>query len=174
MLVLAGVGVAAREGMEQVVGEADLGERARQPRHGHHRPIAPTPVRHKAAATAPALLPPPGTTASVASELLELRRSNERLVKQLAELNAASSSGNGSPEDDEVDDEGVEQEREDRIKVLQKNMQAVILVCGGNSPEHRAKKEELDGLQRTKREGTPFKVQLQNVDRRIDRQRQKG
>ncbi len=114
-----------------------------------------------------------GASSSVAIEIQELKKSNERLVKQLAELRAASSPGQGTGDEDELDDDGGEQERDDRIKVLQSNLQALVLVYGENSPEHRAKRDELEALQRAKREGKPLKAQLHNVDKRIVKQKQK-
>ncbi len=106
-----------------------------------------------------------------AAKVAELERSNERLLRQLADLR---SKGGGTDGDAEMEDDADDHEREDRIKTLTANLRAVAAVYGEASAEHRACKEELEGLLRARREERPLQVQLQNVDRRIERQKQKA
>ncbi len=117
-----------------------------------------------------------GATAdpSVATELQELRRSNERLSRQLEQARAAAAANRAKEDDeDEGDEDAEEQERarDEQIKNLQTNMRALVALFGEDSPEHKRKRDELDALLKAKREGRPLKTQLQNVDRRIERQK---
>ncbi len=119
---------------------------------------------------------PSNRTVGAAAELADLRRANERLVRQLEEARAKSGAHAGDEEDDGDDDAGEHQEeaaREDRIRLIQANIRAVAALYGEDSPEHLARKEELDSLLKTKREGRPLRTQLQAADRRIDRQKGK-
>ncbi len=111
---------------------------------------------------------------SITTELQELRRSNDRLVRQLEQARAAAASQRAKDDDEEDGDEAAEEQeraRDDQIKNLQSNMRALVALFGEDSPEHRRKRDELDALLKAKREGRPLKTQLQNVDRRIDRQK---
>ncbi len=118
----------------------------------------------------------PSRAGGAAAELAELRRANDRLVRQLEEARAKSGTQACDEEDDGEDDAGEHQEeaaREDRIRLIQANIRAVAALYGEESPEHLAKKEELDSLLKAKREGRPLRTQLQAADRRIDRQKGK-
>ncbi len=108
-------------------------------------------------------------------ELAELRRANERLLKQLDEARNCAKRGGTKEDDDDADEDGgeVERARDERIKVLQANLKSVVAIFGEEAPESIAKKEELDALLKTRREGRPLKTQLQNADRRIERHRAK-
>ncbi len=117
-----------------------------------------------------------GTTAdpTITTELQELRRSNERLVRQLEQARAAAASNRAKDDDEDDGDEAAEEQervRDEQIKNLQTNMRALVALFGEDSPEHRRKRDELDALLKAKREGRPLKAQLQNVDRRIERQK---
>ncbi len=106
---------------------------------------------------------------ATAAKVVELEKANERLLKQLAELRRR-----GTDDDMDEDDESDENEREERIKVLTSNLRSVIAVYGEASPQHKECRDELDSLIRARREERPLQAQLQNVDRRIERQRQKA
>ncbi len=108
---------------------------------------------------------------AAAAELAELRRANERLTRQLATLQASDTKN-----DDDMDEEEEDQttNRDERIKMLEGGIKTVADIFGESSPEYRAKREELDRLLRSRREGKPLKAQLQHVDRRIERQKQRA
>ncbi len=113
---------------------------------------------------------------AVSAELAELRRSNERLVKQVSELRSAQTTAQPAArdEDEDGDDEGEhEKARDDKIRVIQANLKAAAALFGEDGPEYLGKKAELEQLLKSKREGKPLKVQLQNVDRRIERFKQR-
>jgi hypothetical protein len=103
----------------------------------------------------------------LAAELAELRRSNERLQRQVDALQAGGAAAPADAEDDEADT------KEERIKLLSDNLRAVALVFTESSDEYRAAKLELDNLVKARREGKPLNVQIQRVDKRIDGQRKK-
>ncbi len=111
------------------------------------------------------------TADKFAAKVAELEKSNERLLKQLAELRGKTGA---SDEDADMDDEADDRDREERIRVLTSNLRSIAMVFGEASAEHKACKEELEGLIKARREDRPLQIQLQNVDRRIDRQRQKA
>ncbi len=110
-----------------------------------------------------------------ASELAELRRANERLVRQLSNLQA-----NGTKADDEDDrmdednDEASTAARDERIKTLENGLGTLAAIYTEESEQFKAAKEELNDLVRQRREAKPLRTQLQHLDRRIEKQRQKA
>ncbi len=112
--------------------------------------------------------------ASIAAELADERRANERLRKQLAQLQAAGKSNTGPADDDaDMDDEDAEAERDARIEKLTKHIKGLEEFFGESSETYRAARAELDGLLRARREDKPLKVQLMRLDRQIEKQKAK-
>ncbi len=110
----------------------------------------------------------------VTTELAELRRSNERLQRQIAALQSSRGTATFDMDEDDGDDGGTaERTREDRIKVLSENLKAIAAVFSEQSDEYRGKKSELDALVRARRECKPLNIQLQRTDKRIDAQRKR-
>ncbi len=118
-----------------------------------------------------------GAAVATATELAELRRSNERLVRQVTELRAAQSehhTATGEEIEDADEDDDTAAARDEKIRVLQSNIKSIALVFGEESTEHVSKKAELEAMLKAKRECKPLKVQLQNADKRIERLRNRA
>ncbi len=111
-----------------------------------------------------------------AGEVAELKKSNERLLRQLSAMqsNRTKSEDDDDKMDDDEGDETAAAARDERIKVLEAGMPSLIAVFTEDSSQVKGAKEELAELVRQRRESKPLRTQLQNVDRRIDKQRQKS
>ncbi len=109
----------------------------------------------------------------MAAELAEVRRNNERLQKQLETLRAVQ--GKGGDEEMDLDEDGddAEKAREERIKVLNENIRAIAAVYTENSNEYKAIKAERDDLLKLRRETKPLNVQIQRVDKRIEKEKKR-
>ncbi len=110
-----------------------------------------------------------------ASELAELRRANEKLVRQLSTLQA--NGAKADDEDDRMDDDSDEASaaaRYERIRTLENGMGTLAAIFTEESEQYKAAKEELNDLVRQRREAKPLRTQLQHLDRRIEKQRQKA
>ncbi len=110
-----------------------------------------------------------------AAELAELRKANERLTRQVNTLRA---NGTGEDEDDDRmeddSDEAAAAARDERIKVLEGGLGTLAAIYSEDSTQYKAAKEELSDLMRQRREAKPLRAQLQHLDRRIDKQRQRA
>ncbi len=115
-----------------------------------------------------------GNQNKIAAELAESRRQNEGLQRQLATLQSNLGATADEMEDDDGDEEGdAEKVRDERIRTLTDNLKGVAAVFTEDSNEYRSKKSELDNLLRAKRECKPLNVQIQRVDRNIEKQKQR-
>ncbi len=108
--------------------------------------------------------------------MAELKKSNEKLLRQ---LNAMQTTRAKTDDDDDrmEDDDGDEAAavaRDERIKVLEAGLPSLVSIFSEDSSQVKCAKEELADLVRQRRESKPLRTQLQNVDRRIDKQRQKS
>ncbi len=91
-------------------------------------------------------------------------------------MRAAQTAATAPEKDDEEDgdaEEGGEEGRDEKIRLLQSNLKSIAAVFGEDSAEHTSKRSELEALIKLRREGKPLKVQLQNSDRRIERLKSK-
>ncbi len=110
----------------------------------------------------------------IATELAESKRQNERLQRQLAMLQSNLGATADEMDDDDGDDEGdAERVRDERIRTLTDNLKGVAAVFTEDSNEYRSKRSELDNLLRAKRECKPLNIQIQRVDRKIEKQKQR-
>ncbi len=109
----------------------------------------------------------------LAAELAELRRANERLVQQVATLQAAKADDEDEDMEEESDADAAAK-RDARIRVLESNLRALAEVYTEASPRYLEAKEELESLYRQRRESRPLKSQLVHADRKIEKMRQRA
>ncbi len=89
-----------------------------------------------------------------AGEVAELRKSNERLLRQLNALqsNRAKAEDDDDRMDDDESDETAVAARDERIKVLEAGMPSLIAIFTDDSSKVKGAKEELAELVRQRRE----------------------
>ncbi len=111
-----------------------------------------------------------------AGEVAELKKSNEKLLRQLNALQTtrAKTDDDDDRMEDDDGDEAAAVARDERIKVLEAGLPSLVSIFTEDSSQVKGAKEELAELVRQRRESKPLRTQLQNVDRRIDKQRQKS
>ncbi len=107
--------------------------------------------------------------AKLMAELEEVRKNNARLQKQITALQAEQPKGDDMELDEDAD--ATERARDERIKVLGDNLKGVALVFSEDSSAYKEKKAELDELLRAKRDTKPLNIQIQRVDQRIRKQK---
>ncbi len=102
------------------------------------------------------------------AELSDLRKANAKLLRQVATLQSGQAAGE---DDDMDDDDGDEAARDDRIKTLESGIPVLVGIYSEDAVQVKEARDELQALVRQRRESKPLRTQLQNIDRRIDKQR---
>ncbi len=102
------------------------------------------------------------------AELSDLRKANAKLLRQVATLQSGQAAGE---DDDMDDDDGDEAARDERIRTLEAGIPVLVGIYSEDAVQVKEARDELQALVRQRRESKPLRTQLQNIDRRIDKQR---